>query len=248
MTTAADEDQAIRLYPGTGSVLSKLTVALAVLTLGLFVFSLLGRYFFFAELIGNFRCQILFLLVPTALLTLGMRHWWLGAGLLVAVAWCMIGVVWIYLPMPQPTPGANRLKVMSFNVLAGNSDYESVNRLIRETDPDVIAFLEYADNWHSELESLSDQYPHRIRHPRWHGFGIAMYSKYPLTDLEMLQLTEDKTDIPFLVANVSFGNQTLRLAAASMCFHPPTDFGWNCEIVNSPKSQIIFPGRMCRRL
>lgn len=216
MSTAADEDQNVRLYPKSGAVRSTLApviLVIAVLALGLFLYSLLGRYFFFAELIGNFRCQMLFMLVPVALLALATRQRWLAAGLSIAIAWCMIGVVWILLPASQPPPGTNRLKVMSFNVLAGNSEYESVNTLIRETDPDVITFLEYADNWHAALDGLSEQYPYYIRHPRWHGFGIAMYSKFPLSDSEMLQLTKDRTDIPFLVANVNFGGQTLRLAA-----------------------------------
>jgi endonuclease/exonuclease/phosphatase (EEP) superfamily protein YafD len=125
----------------------------------------------------------------------------------------MVGVVWIYVPLEQPGPGSETLKVMSFNVLVRNSEYQEVSDLIKQIDPDVVAFLEYSENWYQALDGLSEQYPHHVARPRWHGFGIAIYSKYPLSNLEVIQLTQDETDNPFVVADVTFKNQNIRLAA-----------------------------------
>jgi len=142
MRKTVDKDPFARLYPGPRSAISKFAIAASVLPLGLFVFSLLGRHFFFAELIGNFRCQILFMLIPGAVMLLGLRLWWLAIVNLIAIAWCMVGVVWVYIPLNQPAPGNEQLKVMSFNVLGRNSDHERVVSLIEKIDPDVLTILE----------------------------------------------------------------------------------------------------------
>ena len=200
-------------YRRPSSIVSKFAAVVFTLPILLFVFSLLGRYFFFAELICNFRCQILCLLIPGAVMLLVFRRWWLGSINLIAIVWCMFGVVWIYIPVDRPTPGSETLRVMSFNVLTTNSRYEEVLGQIKTTDPDVVTILEYSDDWDRACKNLNQRYPHHIALPRWHGFGIAIYSKHPLSDVEVVQLTRDVTDNPLITANVSLGDQTIRLAA-----------------------------------
>ncbi len=213
MLQPAENDPQTRLFPGLGALLSNFVIAVAILPLGLFVFSLLGRYFFYAELACNFRCQIMFLLMPFAVFALGARRWWMSSMFLVALCWSMIGIVWVYLPGFQPPAGPQKLKVMSYNVLAPNSNHAEVVNRIREFDPDFVSILEYTVNWHTALDCLNERYPYQVRIPRWHGFGIAMFSKYPISDTKVVPLTKSATDNPFIMTNVTFGKQTIRLAA-----------------------------------
>ena len=212
MTEPAVNNPPVKLLPSTGGFISNFAIAVSLIPLGLFVFSLLGRYFFFAELVGNFRCQIMLLLIPFAILALRVRRWWLGGLILIALCWSMIGTVWVFIPGYQPPPGEQKLKVMSFNVYGGNSNHAAVVDQIREVDPDVIAILEYTGHWQTALDCLNERYPHRFQVPRWHGFGVAVFSKYPISETEVLQLTDDRTDNPCLITNVTFGTQTIRLA------------------------------------
>lgn len=213
MTQPAENYPPARLVPSLSVLISNFVIAASILPLGLFVFSLLGRYFYLAELVCNFRCQIMLLLVPFALVALGARRWWLGGVILVALGWSMIGIVWVYLPGFQPPAGPQTLRVMSYNVLARNTYDEKVINQIRESDPDVVSVLEYSQSWHAALDCLNERYPYQVRIPRWHGFGIAMFSKFPISDTKVLQLTKSSTDNPFIMTNVTFGGQTIRMAA-----------------------------------
>lgn len=213
MTDVAEDEKIARLDHDKRIAGLYLVDWFTIVVLAVFVFSLLGRYFFYAELLGNFRCQILLVcLMPIAVLALVMRRWIALGALVVAICWSTMGVATVYGPASQPPPGQESLRVMSFNVLVGNSEYEKVIGVIKESDPDVVSIIEYADHWHRELDRLNQQYPHQFRHPRWHGFGIAIFSKHPLSETVVHQLTKKRTDNPFLVAKVTKGKQTIRLA------------------------------------
>lgn len=213
MTQQAVKDPPAQLLPSLGVLFSNFVIAASVLPLGLFVFSLLGRYFYIAELVCNFRCQLMLLLIPFAFFALVARRWWLGGLILVAIGWSMVGVVSVYVPGYQPPAGPKKLKVMSYNVLGSNSNYALVTDQILATDPDVISILEYNTRWHVALDRLNERYPYQVREPRLHGFGIAMFSKFPLLDTEVLLVTKSSTDNPFIITNVQFGDQTIRMAA-----------------------------------
>ena len=211
MNESSEKASSARLLPSFGSLLAGLSIVIATIPLALFVFSLLGRYFFFAELVGNFRCQIMVTLIPFAILFLGVRRWWFGALTLIALAWSMTGIVWVCLPVNQPPQGPKPMKVMSFNLLVQNQQHAEVIRRIVTEDPDVVTILEYASHWHEALAALDEQYPYSVKQPRWHGFGMAIFSKHPLTDTQVVNLTEQKTDNPMIVTKVNFGEQIIRV-------------------------------------
>jgi endonuclease/exonuclease/phosphatase (EEP) superfamily protein YafD len=194
------------------SCFSLAVIAFSLLPLCLFAFSLLGRYFFLAELINNFRCQIMLLLLPFALLLLLFRQWWLAILYAFATAWSMVGIVWIFFPDAQPPPGATTIKFMSFNVLDTNPTPPLALARILEHDADVVTVVEFANDWPEVLLPLHDKYPYRLLQPRHHGFGIAFFSKLPLSDIRVHQLGEDETDCPMIVSTITVGEQKIRLA------------------------------------
>lgn len=188
-------------------VLCAATAALAV-----FLFSLSGRYFFYGELLGNFRLQIAVLAIPFAAIVFRLGRWrWLAYCLTIAIAWSFISLGSVYLPAAQPQAGPNKLKIMSFNVLWYNSLQDDVIEEMLKPAPDVIVVLEYTAPWHSRLRRLNSKYPHQVLQPRWHGFGLAIFSKFPLTDTKVIQLTKELTDNPTVVTHVNYGGQKIRL-------------------------------------
>lgn len=177
----------------------------------LFVFSLLGRYFYLCELIGNFRGYLLGMLVPC-----GLILWWVGKrkrSLIFAAAavWSCLGVVTPYLPYPQPAGGDDVVKIMSFNVLGTNTQFQSVVDRIHEHDPDVVTILEYANQWSNALGTLEKDYPFRLLRPRWHGFGIAIFSKRPLSNSQSTQITESVTDNPVLTTEIEISGTAVQI-------------------------------------
>ena len=197
-----------------------LFIALGVLALFLFsqtgrffsYDSRAGRFFFWGELFSNFRLQIAALMIPFALIVYRMRRWrWLAYGLAAAIVWSLVTLGWVYLPAAQPPAGKQKLKIMSFNVLGYNSNKDEVLGLMHDADPDVIMVLEYTEHWHRRLRSLKGKYPHQFLQPRWHGFGLGVFSKYPLSDSKVVQLTRKLVDNPSLITHVDFGGTTIRI-------------------------------------
>ena len=182
----------------------------------LFIASLLGRYFYLCELIGNFRAYILLLLVPCALIL-----WFTGKrkpALLFAAAslWCSFGVITPAFAHSQPPAGDEILKIMSFNMLGDNRDFKAVFERIKEHDPEVLTVLEYTDQWPTVLKALNETYPYRLEEPRWHGFGSAIFSKRPLTNVSTTQVTRGVTDNPFLSVDIEIGGTPVRLVAVHL--------------------------------
>lgn len=177
----------------------------------LFFYSLLGRFFFVAELAGNFRLQILWLLLPFFALAVLCRRWRWTALLGLATLWASLGTVSAWLPTWQPPPGPAAVRVLSFNLLGSNLNTSIVQSRLDELDADVMVFLEYANHWEEALSVLNKKYPYQIKQPRWHGFGIAMFSKTPLSHKLIKQITREKTDNPVIAAEFKIGAQQVRL-------------------------------------
>ena len=186
-------------------------LVLSAFCLAVFLFSLLGRYFYYAELLGNFRLQIAVLMLPFAVAVFRIGRWrWLAFCLTIAIGWSFITIGSVYLPAAQPPPGPKKLKIMSFNVFDINSKRDEVINEMRKSDPDVIVVIEYNRIWHERLRRLDSEYPHQVLQPRWHGFGQAVFSKYPLSDTRIIQLTKPM-DNPAVITHVNFGGQKIRL-------------------------------------
>jgi endonuclease/exonuclease/phosphatase (EEP) superfamily protein YafD len=75
---------------------------------------------------------------------------------------------------------AHDLRIMSFNVLAGNKQYQEIQRQITQVDPDIVLLLEVQRPLLSALERIGEVYPYHILEPRSDSFGMALYSKYPI--------------------------------------------------------------------
>ena len=206
-----------------GSFFGAAFVAAAFILIALFAFSLCGRYSFAAELVSNFRAQILIGLFVCIIGAISFQRWWIGILLVIATFWCSVGVLSVYLQVVQPAPGDTKIRIMSYNVLAENQSYQDVKKQIAKLNPDVVVIVEYDHQWHETMQSLIDDatYPHSTRAPRWHGFGIAIFSKLPLTNTRTIQLTPEITDAPMVTAEFMVGQQKLRLAGLHV-FSPVT--------------------------
>ncbi len=195
------------------SIISKCTLALGLLTAGVFLFTLTGRYFFLAELACNFRFQILLALVAIGLISVVVKRYRL-AGLLAFLAFLATsGTVSTYYPVAQTAATSQTLRIMSFNVLVTNRDYQSFITEVLQQDPDVLTIIEYSKKWDDGIAEFKESYPYVVSRPRQHGFGVAIFSKYPLSDIRENKLPAINIDNPFLSAVVSFNEEVIRLAA-----------------------------------
>ena len=171
----------------------------------------MGRFSFLCELISNFQLFVFLGLSPFPFLFyfLGMKRWMWATS--IPLIWSFVIVAWVYVPASSPPPGETTIRLMSFNVLAKNPNHKDVLDLIKKNDPDVLLVVEYSDTWVAPLSVLEETYPHRLTVPRWHGFGIAFFSKIPISDSTTVQLADNRTDGPALSIKLKVGGRDLRL-------------------------------------
>jgi len=109
----------------------------------------------------------------------------------------------------------SKLKVMQLNVLFSNLHYDKVLKLIHDEHPDIIGLEEFNQNWAINLKSLEKAYPYRMLEPEPSPFGLALYSKYPLTNHQIEHTrTPSAYDAPtllFLAAQINLNHQPVQL-------------------------------------
>lgn len=218
------------------------------------VFSYLGTFFFYADILSNFRLQFFLLFGAAVLLCYFARvRGLLLIGLLAALAWSGLETFSIWLPAQQPAAGETVVRLMSFNILATNDAYEPVIQQVRQHDPDVLVVIEYAGMWHEVFNALQETYPFAHRDPAWHGYGIAVFSKMPLETARSVPLTEGfGIDVPAADVALRVDGQLLHLTAAHV-MSPVTfyrhqlrneQFKEIAEIVGSHSGPAILAGDM----
>lgn len=103
---------------------------------------------------------------------------------------------WPYF-VPRLAPsGRPNLRVMTYNVLFSNSNYEAVANVIETYDPELVALQEVQPNMMVELqERLAGEYPYsRMGAPHRYG-TTAVLSRHPITDSYVLALGVDRTAV-----------------------------------------------------
>ncbi len=194
------------------AVLTVLVGLGALILLGLFLFGLAARQFLLAELISSFNAQLAVLMLICGVFLLALRRKVFGWLLLLIGVGQILTLASIFLPATQPQPGRQTITIMSMNVWGDNRQFQQVIDQIERVSPDVLLLIEYSNQWHNQTKTLYSTYPHRMLEPRWHGYGIALFSKLPLEETEVWQLTRKITDVPALSATVKLGDQSLRIA------------------------------------
>ena len=189
-------------------------IGVAVFSVVIAIFSLLGRHFFIAEIINNFRLQL-----SLGLLFVAVICWWVNLrplSMAVFVFFCAYAwpVYCTFLPAGNPPSGSERISMLSINVLGENRDRQPVLDVIAEVDADIVLVVEYENNWIAPLEKLKNDYPFSIKQPRWRGFGIALFSKFEIKSSRVHQVTRKITDNPVIVAELDTGKQSFFVVGA----------------------------------
>jgi len=77
-------------------------------------------------------------------------------------------------------------KVYNANVLSSNMSHELILKQILLQSPDVITLQEFSPSLKQSLMVLDDLYPYQVLQPRSDNFGIALYSKWPIIEQNIL--------------------------------------------------------------
>jgi endonuclease/exonuclease/phosphatase (EEP) superfamily protein YafD len=125
----------------------------------------------------------------------------------------LVTILPIYVPVghakPVPVATGTPLRLVSFNVLGKNREYEQVAAWLRRESTEVVLLMEVQPHWMPSLESLSDLYPHQHVISRRDNFGIALLSKTRWNDIKTVEF--GSAELPSIVATLDCGGQSFML-------------------------------------
>jgi endonuclease/exonuclease/phosphatase (EEP) superfamily protein YafD len=192
--------------------------AAAVLTLVFSVVTLLPVDHHAVQLFTHFRLQYLGASV-ILLLVLGAWHEprYAIAMALAAALNANSVLPWYF---DEPTGGTGtEFKVLLANVLARNEDHAPLLDLIEAEQPDLVFLIEVTPSWAESLTRLSTSYAHSIVEPRNGTFGIAMFTRLPMTSAAAVD--SSPLAFPTIVATLEVGGKSLNVVAT----HPMIPLG-----------------------
>ncbi len=195
----------------------KLVVVVRVLVLVLSVASLFGRYLHL-ELTTHFRMQYSLAALFCIVLLVGFHSW-----KLLPIAVCCAVFNFAYL-VPYLFPKAQHerrspsvhLRLMQVNLLKTNRDYDALIASVTEAKPDVVVSQELTEDWWNHTRVLGNRYVYVEPAPRPEGSGMALFSRYPLEDTQILTL--DASDHLAMLARLNVEGTPVSILA----MHPPT--------------------------
>lgn len=121
------------------------------------------------------------------------RQWKLAILCLVfTLFFCVLIVPWYVIRPMQPANSEPNLRVATANLLSINGRTELFSIWIRETNPDVIFVQELSPHWSQALSELKKDYPHQFERTRSDHFGIGLYSKWPLQNVALVKLVDER--------------------------------------------------------
>jgi len=109
----------------------------------------------------------------------------------------------------------NTFSIMMSNVKMDNEKYTEYLELVDKSNPDVILLNEVNEKWVRAISRLDHTFPYHIKHPQEDTYGMMLYSKYKLHDVELNFLVEK--NIPSIYARLELPSGNL---VSLHCLHP----------------------------
>jgi endonuclease/exonuclease/phosphatase (EEP) superfamily protein YafD len=191
--------------------------AIVVLTLA----SQFGQYLYL-ELTTHFRLQYVLVAIICALLLTVFQAWKFVP---IAILCGVLNAVYLvpYLTNPRSaglgraqaaTPAA--VRVLHANVLKSNKDYNAVFDLVNRSNADLVVLQEITDDWQVQIQPIAKTYPHFKSVPGLEGAGMAVFSRIPFEDVQVLML--DSSTHVAIAAKVNLEGREVTF----LSLHPPT--------------------------
>lgn len=197
-----------------------LVEAAAMLLCVFTVTGFLGRFWWVLDLTSHFRIQYVVGLAALAAVCFLMRiHRW-------GVACCLFMAINLALVIPHCSfggePSGQRrtdLRAMEINVHTESKHFDLVEKFIREQSPDIVLLVEVNSEWMQSLAALKAIYPYVCQESREDNTGIALFSKRPFKNPEILYL--GSWGAPSVTAEIEIQGRPIRILGT----HPPPPVG-----------------------
>ncbi len=130
---------------------------------------------------------------------------------------------------------------MLANVLITNTHSDELLKIVAAKDPTFLLTMEINKRWVDQLNALTKKYPYRMIFPSDNAYGMALYSKLPLENQQILFLNFDR--VPTFKATFTLpGGQSFQLITIHPLAPTPSKYP---DITDSEKEvALLKAGRM----
>lgn len=183
----------MRLLAGFAIVAIVATTVATVAALG-------ARSSWLFELFAHFPLQYLGMLFLSGGICCALKRWrWVVVAAVGAVP--NVLVVGPYLPglftasaaAGVRTDSTSQVSLVALNLRYTLDDGGSTRAYLEDQSADILVLSEVTPRWREKLVELEGRYAYSAIRPRWNAWGIALYSKFPLHDVEDLDLGDNRS-------------------------------------------------------
>ncbi len=133
---------------------------------------------------------------------------------------------------------ADNISILVSNVLTPNENYGKLIDLVRSRDPDILLTLESDKRWEQALATIEVQYVHSVKIPMDNLYGMHLYSKLPLENIEVKYLVQD--DIPSIHGSLILPNGK---RVGIHCIHPRPPSPGESKTTTDRDAELLLVGR-----
>lgn len=130
------------------------------------------------------------------------------------------------------------LSLLISNVLTTNRKTNKVIQLVKENNPDILLTLETDSRWEKELEVLEEKYRYTVKVPLDNFYGMHLYSKLELKDMEVMFLISD--DIPSIHGDVILNSGD---KVEIHCLHPMPPSPTETDTSTDRDAELLVVGK-----
>lgn len=164
----------------------------------------------YLELLSHFQLQYL-IIAGIAVVAVGLLRrqipFWLG---LFCVALLASQIVpWYWPPKFLNASNEGNLRILIANVNTQNREYEKVLAVAQAENPDLALFMEVDTAWINQLDGLSTELPYASGEGNPYNTGIILYSRYPLSNTQLIDFSERSTRS--VVGTLRVGDRSIAL-------------------------------------
>jgi len=135
------------------------------------------------------------------------------------------------------------VSILAGNVLQTNSSYPDFLNEIKHFDPDLVLTMESNKDWENGLSEIEENYPFTVKVPLENFYGMHLYSKKELENIEVkYQIEDDKPSIFFNYPNED------NLPIFFCCLHPAPPSPTENETSKERDAELMLTGKHIRKL
>lgn len=135
-----------------------------------------------------------------------------------------------------------RISILVSNVLTPNKKYGRLIDLIKNRNPDIILTLETDKTWEEKLAVLEKKYPYTVKIPQDNLYGMHLYSKLELKNIEVKYLISE--EIPSIHGEVILRNGK---AVNIHCLHPKPPSPTEDDTSTNRDAELLLVGKQVNK-